>query len=156
MSDFYVRRLDRIREEYLAASGALAYVSAFWHAHNVFNFPALEVVGIEDVRRAAGDLEATYFIRLFAAFEGVLKEHLAKNHPAVRVADDASAAWLIDRVAARQGPPVGTPLRARVHDVRRYRNSLVHAGGRTPAFVSLPEALGRLTRFVDRLPDPPR
>jgi hypothetical protein len=155
VSDLYVRRLGRIREEYQAAAGALAYVSVYWRTHNIFNFRALEVSSLEDVRRAADDLETTFLIRLFAAFEGILKEHLAKNHPGARVAEDVSAAWLIDRVSALQRPRIVDPLRARVHDVRRYRNYLVHPGGPMPAFVQLSEALGRLTRFVDRLPSPP-
>ncbi|MDQ2686581.1 MAG: hypothetical protein M3Y28_01810 [Armatimonadota bacterium] len=155
MSAIYVRRLDRVREEYVAASGALAYVSAHWHSQSIFSFRGLASINSEDVRRAANDLEATYFIRLFSVFEGILKEHLAKNHPSVRVAEDASAAWLIDRVSARQRPPIIDPLRSRVHAVRRYRNFLVHPGGLMPAFVPFSEALGRRTRFSDRLPDAP-
>lgn len=155
MSAEYVRRLERIRDEHWAASGSLAYVSVNWHRANIFNFPSLEAVGVEDVRRAADDLQATYFIRLFSVFEGILKEHLAENHPHLTVAEDASAASLIDRVARLQRPRVSDALRDRVHDVRRYRNYLVHPGGNLPAFVQFSEAVGRLTRFADRLPDPP-
>lgn len=155
MSAIYVRRLDRVREEYVAASGALAYVISHWLTRDIYSFNALESIGIEDVRRAANDLEITYFIRLFSAFEGILKEHLAKSHPGIHVPDDASAAWLIDRVATRQRPTIVDPLRDRTHQVRRYRNFLVHPGGPAPAFVQFSEALARLNRFADRLPEPP-
>lgn len=152
MSDRFVRRLERIRDEYQAASGALAYVSVSWHKASIFNFPGLETVGVEEVQRAADDLEATYFIRLFSVFEGILKEHMAESHPGIRVAEDASAAWLINRVAKLQQPRVADLFRERVHAVRRYRNSLVHSGGNLPPFVQFAEALARLTRFADRLP----
>ncbi len=155
MSDLYVRRLERIREEYQATSGSLAYVSMHWHRANIFNFVGLEAVGVENVQRAAEDIEATYIIRLFSAFEGILKEHLAQNHPQVRVPEDAKAVWLIDRVAKLQRPRIEDPLRSRVHDVRKYRNDLVHPGSVMPLFVQFPVALARLNRFVDKLPSPP-
>lgn len=154
MSDLYVRRLERIRDQHQAAAGALAYVSLHWYRSNLFNFPALETVGAEDIRRASEEMETTYFIRLFSAFEGILKEHLAANHAGLRVAEDVSAAWLIDCVAKLQKPPVNDTFRARVHEVRKYRNFLVHSGGALPAFIQFAEALARLTRFVDKLPDP--
>lgn len=154
MSDLYVRRLERIREEHQAASGALAYVSVNWHRSNIFNFSGLETVGVEEVQRAADDLESTYFIRLFSTFEGILKEHMASKHPNLRVAEDVSAASLIDRVAKLQRPRIADALRERVQDVRRYRNFLVHPGGNLPPFVQFSEALARLTRFADKLPDP--
>lgn len=154
MSDLFVRRLERIRDEHLAASGALAYVSAYWQKASIFNFPSLETIGVEEVQRAANDLEATYFIRLFSAFEGILKEHMAQIHPGIQVAEDASAAWLIDRSAKLQQPRIADLFRERVHSVRRYRNFLVHPGGNTPPFVQFSEALARLTRFSDRLPSP--
>jgi len=152
MSDLSVRRLERIRDEHQAASGALAYVSVYWLKGNIFNFPGLETVGVEEVRRAANDLDATYFIRLFSVFEGILKEHMATHHSGIRVAEDVSAAWLIDRVSKLQQPRIADLFRERVHSVRRYRNYLVHPGGNLPAFVQFSEALARLTRFVDRLP----
>lgn len=155
MSDLYVRRLERIRDEHQATAGALAYVSIYWQKSNLFNFSGLEAVGAEDVQRAAGELEGTYLIRLFSAFEGILKEHLAKNHPDVAVAEEANSVWLIDRVSKLQNPRIEDPFRARVHDVRKYRNYLVHPGGDQPPFIQFSEALARLTRFVDKLPSPP-
>lgn len=155
MSDQYIRKLGRIRDEYQAAAGALAYVGVYWRKQNIFNFSGLEASGIEEVKRAADNLEATYIIRIFSEFEGVLKEHLARNHPRVPVADDVSAAWLIDRVSSLQRPRMTVQLRDRVHTVRRYRNYLVHRGGSMPAPVQFSEALAHLTKFVHRLPDPP-
>lgn len=104
------------------------------------------------MQRAADDLEATYFIRLFSVFEGILKEHMAESHPGIRVAEDVSAAWLIDRASKLQQPRIADLFRERIHSVRRYRNYLVHPGGNLPAFVQFSEALARLTRFADRLP----
>jgi hypothetical protein len=155
VSDRYIRKLGRIRDEYQAATGALAYVNAHWHKQNIFNFSGLKASGIEEVRRAADNLETTFMIRLFSAFEGILKEHLARNHPRVRIADDVSAAWLIDRVSGLQRPRLNIQLKDRAHAVRRYRNYLVHQSGSMPAPIQFSEALAQLTKFVHRLPDPP-
>ena len=152
MSDLYIRKLGRIRDEYRAAAGALAYVSVYWHKQNIFNFGGLEASSLEEIKRAADNLEATFLIRVFSAFEGVLKEHLATYHARGKVADDVSAAWLIDRVSNLQRPRINLQLRQQVHTVRRYRNHLVHRGSSMPATVEFSEALARLTKFVHRLP----
>ena len=153
MSDLYVRRLERTRDEHQAASGALAYVSINWHRTSLFNFPGLATVDVEEVLRAANDLESTYFIRAFSVFEGILKEHMAENHPGIRMAEDVSTSALIDRIAKLNKSRMTDLLCERVHTVRRYRNFLVHPGAMQPAFIPFSEALARLTRFVDKLPD---
>lgn len=156
MSDIYVRRLGRLRDEYQAARGALVYALEYWQTQSLYNFHSLERSSRDEVRRAAENLESTFFIRAFSVFEGALKEHLEKNHPVVAVAEDVSAAWLIDRVGALQDPPIRDPLRPLVHQVRRYRNYLVHPGaGPMPPLVTFQDALSRLSRFLDRLPEPP-
>ncbi|HJQ71748.1 MAG TPA: hypothetical protein VKA70_22420 [Blastocatellia bacterium] len=154
MSELYIRKLGRIRDEYDAAVGALAYVSANWHKQNIFNSEALETSSIEEVRRAAANLESTYLIHIFSVFEGILKGHLARNHPRIKVTDDVSAAWLIRCISGIKQYHINAQLRDKVHGVRKYRNYLVHQGGSMPAPVQLSEALARLTTFVQRLPDP--
>jgi hypothetical protein len=44
VSDQYIRKLGRIRDEYQAAAGALAYVSVYWYKQNIFNFSGLEAI----------------------------------------------------------------------------------------------------------------
>jgi hypothetical protein len=154
VSDEYVSRLRRVRDEHEAIAGALAYVDIYWDSQNIFAFPPLQASTRAIVRRATGELEAGFIIRLFSIFEGILKEHLSKNHPGLNVAEDASAAELIDRVATLQTPPIRDPLLGRVHGVRQYRNYLVHPGGLLPAYIASPEALARLAKYADRLPVP--
>ena len=153
MSDRFVRRLKSVQSEYDAAREAIAYVDRYWQKLNI----SAEIGGItpKQFTNAANSLETIFIIRLFSTFEGVLKEHLAKNHPTISVPEDARAVWLIDRVANRQTPRINAPLVSKVHDVRKYRNSLVHVGGPVPCRIIFTDALAALAKFCDWLPDPP-
>ena len=152
MSDALVRRLSRIRREYDATRDAAAYVIRNWQKQNIFD--DIQGTSLEDLRRAAGSLDAVFVIRLFSTFEGILKEHLAQHHPHIAVPEEARAVWLIDRVAQRQVPPIPASLKSRVHEVRRYRNYLTHPSARHPFETPFAVALSRLSKFVERLPEP--
>jgi hypothetical protein len=156
MSSVYIRRVKRLNDEYLAARGALAYVARNWQAHTIFNASELEPIGPQDIKNAAEHLEETFIIRLFAEFEGMLKEYLAQHHPGIAVPEDARAVWLIDRVATLQSPHIVQPLRMRVHAVRRYRNALVHSGIMMPIPLQFGEARSSLNTYLDKLPEPLR
>ncbi len=146
MSSLFIQRLRAVRNEYDAAREAIAYVNRNWQKHNI---PASMTEGLtpKHFTNAAESLEAVFIIRLFSTFEGILKEHLAKNHPGISVPEDARAVWLIDRVSTLQTPHIGTPLRNEVHAVRRYRNFLVHPSGAVAARVILTTHLPRLQNF---------
>ena len=152
MSDIYARRLSRIQREYHATREAVGHVVRNWQAQDIF--PASEETGLEDLRRAAVNLDAIFLLRLFSLFEGILKEHLSQHHPGIAVPEEARAIWLIDRVAQRQIPPITAPLRNRVHEVRRYRNYLTHPSGIVPVETPFATAIFRLSKFVDHLPEP--
>ncbi len=152
MSDALVRRLSRIRREYDATRDAAAYVLRNWQKQNIFD--DIQGTSLEDLRRAAGNLDAVFVIRLFSTFEGILKEHLAQNHPTIRVPEEARSVWLIDRVAQRQSLPISASLKSRVHEVRRYRNYLTHPSAGHPFETPFAMALFRLSKFVERLPEP--
>lgn len=154
MSATYIRHLRRIGRELLAAKGALNYAGRSWDRHDLANDSDLREVGPQDIRNAADNLEATFIIRLFATFEGILKEHLAQQHPGIAVPEDARAVWLIDRAAVLQSPPIGAPLRQRVHDVRKYRNVLVHASSVLLPRMTFFEVLLRLITYLSKLPEP--
>ena len=154
MSAIYINRIRRIKDEFVAAQGALAYVARNWQKQAIFNDDELEAVGPQDIKNAADNMEATFIIRVFAAFEGMLKEHLAQHHSGIAMPDDVSVAWLIDRVATLQTPHIGTPLRNNIHHVRRYRNSLVHADAAIVSPLQLIEVCSRLNTYLDKLPDP--
>jgi hypothetical protein len=66
-------RLRRIRDELLAARYALGRAEARWDSE--LGTAAAEFRGkvtLEEIRRAAGNLDRTFVLRLFAEFEGVL------------------------------------------------------------------------------------
>jgi hypothetical protein len=53
-----------------------------------------------------------------------------------------------------QTPPIGLPLRQRVHEVRRYRNALVHVSAITGIPFLFSEARSRLNTYLAKLPEP--
>ena len=145
MSDFYVRSLLRLSDEYDAVDASLNYVQKQWRRQNL----SLSITRAtsEDLQRAINDLQSAYVIRLFSTFEGMLKQHMVHHHPNISVKEDAPAVWLIDRVANLQSPQILAPSRERVHKVRQYRNFLVHPGGTSPSPIEFTDALARLNKF---------
>lgn len=103
---------------------------------------------------ASRNAEQTYFIRLYAEFEGILKDHLATNHSHVRVPDKPKVDWLISRVLQLEGISLEQPLRLRLDLVRDYRNSIAHRTRRVIRIVSMNDALSVLNTFLARLPEP--
>ncbi len=154
MSATYTRQLRKIGRELLAAKGALNYAGRNWDRRDLASDSGLREIGPQDIRNAADNLEATFIIRLFATFEGILKEHLAHQHPGIAVPEDARAVWLIDRVAVLQPSPISALLRQRVHDVRKYRNVLVHANSVLLSRMTFAEPLARLITYPIKLPEP--
>lgn len=107
-----------------------------------------------DFVRAELHLEATYFIRLYAEFEGVLKDHLATNHPRVKVPEKPKVDWLLSRVLQVEALSLEQPLRVRLDAVRDYRNSITHRARRVILQVSFADGLSALNTFLARLPEP--
>lgn len=109
---------------------------------SILNVPQIQ---LNEIRRCGFTLEATYLIRLFAVFESHLRDVWVQafqraTHPKVQD--------LIDGCAARQGVP--NDMLANTHQVRIYRNSLVH-GGEAPRVV-LGDARQYLCTFLGRMP----
>lgn len=107
-----------------------------------------EQLRVADFHNFRDNLAPTYLIRLFAEFEAGLREawSLAFGQTTSPRMQD-----LIDSFAARRLIPA--PWRAAAHDVRAYRNALVHEGGADAPPIELAEASGRLCRFFSYLPD---
>jgi hypothetical protein len=100
---------------------------------------------LRDANAMSDNLEGTYLIRLFSAFESGLRSYYATLKGTMPPAKD-----LIDAVAARRGIPDDD--RDAVHEVREYRNGLVHESEGAGS-VNLREARSRLCTFFARLPD---
>lgn len=154
MSEQYKRRLIRVRNEYDAAREAVSHVRRNWHQQNIF----LQIEGIElsDLDRTTSDLESIFTIWLFATFEGILKDHLLQGPNARPGIEEDSVFNLINYVARRQQPPMNPNLRQQVHEVREYRNTLVHRNLTSQMSFTFSDVLRRLSKYVDKLPDPPR
>jgi|SRR5579872_2949905 len=155
MSDRYVSRLRRISDELDGTTKAIALLSRMYDR----NEAALELRDAHLSRsflyEIARNLEITYFVRLTAEFEGILKDHLRSNHPQHRCA--AGGIWKIDEflsaVWRAEGLRRNAALRAKLGEVRDYRNSIAH---RSPpvVHVTFREALKRYNTFLAQLPDP--
>ena len=109
MSDVYIQRLRAIRSEFEAARQAIAYVQRNWQKYNIF--AELSRLNPADFAEAGSHVERTYFIRLYAEFEGILRDHLATNHPSMTVPDKPKVDWLVTRVAKAEGFKIDPNLR---------------------------------------------
>ena len=123
----YSDRLNRIQEELLLALASVRYMRAN------LNKPEIDRLSeFAPPKRAAlagleKRLEETYFIRLTAEFEDVLKDYPSDYYPAIAVPDNANFDWLISRVF-RPKKIIQPALRVQIDEVRRFRNALAHRG----------------------------
>ncbi|HTU25547.1 MAG TPA: hypothetical protein VMF30_09125 [Pirellulales bacterium] len=96
------------------------------------------------------NLEGTYLVRLFAAFEAALRsfDRARYNDPTW----DRVAAILIDATASHRR--IGEQVRDSTHAVRRQRNWVAHEKEWDDAArVALAQARSNLCRFLSHLPD---
>jgi hypothetical protein len=110
----------------------------------------------KQVQNVADSLEVTYFVRLTAEFEGVLKDHLRSNHPAIAIPvrrSDWTVDWFISRLVQREKLQITAELRHKLNEIRDYRNSIAH-GNPGPAVIAFTDALARYNTFLAKLPDP--
>ncbi len=142
------KRMERIRaveREYLVA------LVAAWGLDERFRADpsALVVERLEfaDYRNLRDHIEATYLVRLFAEFEAGLREawELAFRRTTAPGVRD-----LIDSLYAQCS--VSQDWRDCVHNIRIYRNVLVHEGSGDVPPIGPREACSWLCRFFSRLP----
>ncbi len=105
-----------------------------------------------DLVAAGENLETTYLVRLWAEFETALlsyyRDLTGDAEARIRATD------LVNTLAAvRRGRAVADEVRAAVHEVREYRNSLVHERTDPAPPVALVEARSRLNTFLGKLPE---
>lgn len=152
MSEIYIRRLRAVQWEFYSAREAIGYVRRNWQKQNIYaEMPRLKPSHFD---AAGGHVEATYFIRLYAEFEGILKDHLATNHPVLAVPDKPKVDWLISRAARAEGITIDSSLRRRMDNARDYRNSIAHRTRAAVPAIALVDALSTLNRFLAKPPDP--
>jgi hypothetical protein len=145
VSHHHIRSLALVREELEAARAATAYVEERWTGlHDLHETP----VSYAHLERTIRNLERTYLIRLFSEFEGILRRHLEAGQPQRQVPRNVED--VINRAARIRR--IQDEVREGAHQVRNYRNSLVHGGHDAPA-LAFSQALARLNRFLAPLPD---
>jgi hypothetical protein len=103
------------------------------------------------LREADNNLEGTYLVRLFAAFEAALRSYDRARHN--DPARNEIASVLIDTTGGRRGQGISTAVRDGAHEVRRVRNYWAHETTEIPAPMTLAQARSRLQRFLSWLPD---
>ncbi|WP_339744850.1 hypothetical protein [uncultured Rubinisphaera sp.] len=95
---------------------------------------------------ARDNLQATYFVRLYAVFENGLRDfwitHIRKSEPQMK--------QLLDAVASRCKVPYEALDNA--HAVRKCRNSIVHYNSKDTSSVGIQDARSHLCIYFSRLP----
>jgi hypothetical protein len=108
-------------------------------------------VAREYLRDAHENLEATYIIRLFAAFEAALRSYdRAKRRDLSRRTD---ASVMIDEIGGKRGRGIQMGIRQRAHDVRLVRNYWAHESNADPGPMTVDAARARLQAYLHELPD---
>jgi hypothetical protein len=100
---------------------------------------------LRDIMAAPDRLAETYVVRLFSEFESALKSFLR----AQKIRIPAKAELLVNKVRDRTRIPVADAQN--VHNVRDYRNSLVHDRQQPAAPVSVRDTTRYLTTFLSWL-----
>ncbi len=143
--DERIERIRAVEREYQVAQAAVSLLRAQLDADP----SALNTQGLRyrDFAQLNQNLDATYLLRLFAEFETGLRQAWQNGfgrttHP--RVVE------LVASLAAQCVVPAD--CQERVHEVRRYRNSLVHEEDSDVAVIPLAQARGHLCRFFSFLP----
>jgi len=108
-------------------------------------------VAREYLSRADENLDGTYIVRLFAAFEAALRSFDRAKHS--DPARETKAAIMIDEIGGKRGRGIQAGIRQRALDVRRIRNDWAHEEDAVPAPMTVDEARARLQAYLHELPD---
>jgi hypothetical protein len=103
------------------------------------------------LRHADRNLEGTYLVRLFAAFEAALRSYDRARHNDPTRNEDASV--LIDSIGGRRGQGISDAVRAGAHAVRRVRNYWAHENDALLVLMTITDARARLQKYLSWLPE---
>ena len=140
----WLRRLKDSEERYRTARWALGVARRGVAEGRIGTTEEVTVAAVDRVLRESEDV---YLVQLFAVFEEACRRCLGDHHgrdPHIRTRD------LIDTLAARWS--VTGEVRRRVHEIREYRNRLIHSGDDQPA-LEYGTARTNLSRFLGCAPD---
>ncbi len=108
-------------------------------------------VAREYLKRADRNLEGTYIVRLFAAFEAALRSYDRAKHNDPR--RETMAANMIDEIGGKRGRGIQHGIRMGAHDVRWVRNYWAHEEDALRTTMTADEARARLQAYLHELPD---
>lgn len=142
------RLLGGVRDELEAARFALSTLAATFEDHRA-SAPALtgRALSLADVRLSLGRLEITYIHRLFATYEAILRDFWLKG---VGRPTEPDLKPLMDSIASRRR--IDARTLADAHNLRRFRNILVHRNEQRPPF-DFGQCLRVLNLYVRYLPE---
>ena len=139
--------LDRVTEELEAARFAIVQTMRAVEADAVWTRLAEHArVDRGGLDRCRINLEATFLLRLFAEFEGVLRHYWQHG---LRRRTEPNVSVLIARVASARGMPASH--RRGADQVREYRNDLVHEQ-RLGVQLTFARCRSHIGRFLSWLP----
>lgn len=139
--------LLRVRDELEAARFALTVVLRDWHVHlGTAPSSAGRALSHGDLRRCLDNVEITYILRLFGTWEAILRDYWLNG---VARRTDPDLRPLVDSLAGRRHVDPGTL--ATVHDLRGFRNEIVHENLQVLRYDYGQVARG-LARFISYLP----
>ena len=104
-----------------------------------------------NLRAAVQNLEGTYLVRLFAAFEAALRSYDRARHNDRNRKEDAAV--LIDSIGGRKGQGISTSVRSDAQTVRRVRNRWAHEDDASAEELDIKAAAPRLHKFLAWLPE---
>jgi len=144
----FLQHLRSIENEYLTAALSVRRLRAT--ARGDHSLLRNEGLTVGDLEACQGNLESTYVIRLFAEFEAPLRLYWRDARRRASW-ETINARTLIDNVAAYQYVPES--VRDSVHEVRDFRNSLVHQSAEMGiAALTFAQCRSSLCRFLSFLP----
>ena len=160
MSRRHIYLLRKVGGEHDAARVSLDYTRRYWYHLEALASKETDLIPKkQDLTLAQFNailpnqtIEAIFIIRLFAIFEGVLKDHHSQFHDNDTAPNYASVSWYIERLAFLNRSIISTNIVANVHEVRKYRNSLVHSLPNVPR-IPFSDALADLSKFAIKLPE---
>ena len=145
----WIDRLKFVEREHRVVATAIAWLRLAIH-EGLVRTP--DGTSPRDPVAADENLETTYRVRLWAEFETALLSYYRDltGDPEARI----RATDLVNTlVGVRRGRAIADEVRAAVHEVGEYRNSLVHERTDPAPPVDLVEARSRLNTFLGKLPE---
>ena len=148
-SDFH-QHITEVWGEYKATRAAFDRLRAALQATpDIRN--QLESAARDNLKDAHLNLEGTYIIRLFAAFEAAPRSFDRSKHNDSNRRTDASV--MIDENGGKRNRGIPMGHRNRAHAVRLVRNFWAHESDDDPGPMSVDVARASLQKFLSELPD---